>query len=389
VQVEITLPHLESAANGRAAAAAVTAVAVGMGVALVNGGYDKLTSGLKQAAGVGLNVARQTLTRECCVQLLQLSALLYHHDDGDDAALQTALLQLHDEHFTRAAQGGRWDVTVGRWEPKANFATMLAELVVRRDGTSEEQRPCLGNAALLRRLCLGDDNFVGLCGMVTLGLTPGGDHQRARSEPMTRIATWAQTALSSLSDEGAFQFSNEGLEVLTDQLTFLVDTARAQLSMCAERVLAADAAVEAQGQAEARTMMQRASEVVGSLEATLHTLREDASDALPLLQVVGKMLRAVAGGGVGSGQAAMLRKSAAQVLACRDAFVETTAAAAASVETLTTTLAEGGTCACLNNIDSAGGAAASCNDAARCVKTTAAFPQRALPPVAALQVSAY
>jgi hypothetical protein len=166
-----------------------------------------------------------------------------------------------------------------------------------------------------------------------------------------------------------------------------VDTARAQLSMCAERVLAAATAAEAQGLAEVRAVMQRASEAVNSLEATLHTLREDVSGALPLLRVVGKMLRAVAGGGAGSGQAAMLRKSAAHVLACRDSFVRTTAAAAASAQTLTTTLAEGGTCACLNNVHSEGGAAASCDDAARCVKTTAAFPQRALPPVAALQVS--
>jgi hypothetical protein len=223
-QVEIMLPHLQGS-NKRAAAVAAAKVVAGVGLALFSGSYGTLAAGVKQAAGVGLDVARQCLTRECLEQLLQLSSSI----PGD---VSEVLQQLHDAHFHRSTPRASWLVVQGRWEPKARFAALLAELAMALQDDS----------AGLRRLCLGDDTFVGLRGLVSLGLTPGGDHQLAsRSEPMTRIANWATAVLSSLTDEGASQLptSAEGLEVLTHHLTNMVDSLRAELALSAAQVLPA------------------------------------------------------------------------------------------------------------------------------------------------------
>jgi hypothetical protein len=221
VQVEIMLPHLQGS-NKRAAAVAAAKVAAGVGLALLSGSYGTLAAGLKQAAGVGLDMARQMLTRECLEQLLQLSSSI----PGD---VLEVLQRLHDAHFHRSTPRASWLVVQGRWEPKARFAALLAELAV-----AQQDDP-----AALRRLCLGDDTFVGLHGLVTLGLTPGGEPSASRSEPMTRIADWATAVLSSLTAEGAGQLPTEGLVVVTDQLTSMVDSLRAELALSAAQVLPA------------------------------------------------------------------------------------------------------------------------------------------------------
>jgi hypothetical protein len=192
-QVEVALRGLQSAGTKKRAAVAVGKVALGVGIALFSGSYGTLAAGLKEAAGAGLDVVRQRLTRECLEQLLQLS-----WPPPDDEELKL----LHDMHFHRSSSRSPWEVTGGRWEPKACFSVMLAKLAM---------APQV-NAALLRRLCLGDDAFVGLRGLVMLGLAPGGDKQPAsRSEPMTRVACWASGVLSSLTDDSANPPTNEGL----------------------------------------------------------------------------------------------------------------------------------------------------------------------------------
>ena len=191
--MEVALPNLQSAGTKKRAAMAVGKVAVGVGMALLSGSFGTLAAGMREAAGAGLDVVRQRLTRECLEQLLQLS-----WPDPDDEALKL----LHDVHFHRSSPRAPWQVTRGRWEPKARFSAMLAELAM---------APQV-DAALLRRLCLGDDTFVGLRGLVMLGLAPGGDQQPAsRSEPMTRVASWAAGVLSSLTDDSASPPTNEGL----------------------------------------------------------------------------------------------------------------------------------------------------------------------------------
>jgi hypothetical protein len=217
VQVEIILPHLQGS-NKKVAVAAAAKVAAGVGLALLSGSYGTLAAGLKQAAGVGLDVARQSLSRACFEQLLQLSTL----PAGDEWEM---LQRLHDAHFHRSSTRVAWQPTRGRWEPKALFAALLAEQAVAHRG----------DPAVLRRLCLGDDAFVGLRGLVTLGLTPGGDQRALRLEPTTRIAGWAAAVLSSLAAGGAIP--TDGLVVLADLLADMMDTARAELALGAAQVL--------------------------------------------------------------------------------------------------------------------------------------------------------
>ena len=123
-----------------------------------------------------------------------------------------------------------------------------------------------------------------------------------------------------------------------------------------EQVLAAADAVKQQGLDEARSVMQDASEAVSALDATLDGLRTATAASLPLLGGCSKLLRALAGFG-GDWHAALLRKSAAHVLARCDAYVGATAA---SADTLALALAEGD------------------------MRATALYPQHALPPLVEL-----
>jgi hypothetical protein len=124
-----------------------------------------------------------------------------------------------------------------------------------------------------------------------------------------------------------------------------------------EQVLAAADAVKQQGLDEARSVMQDASEAVSALDATLDGLRTATAASLPLLGGCSKILRALAGVGGGDWHAALLRKSAAHVLARCDAYVGATAA---SADTLALALAEGD------------------------MRATALYPQHALPPLVEL-----
>ena len=91
----MALPSLQSAGTKKRAAMAVGKVAVGVGMALLSGSFGTLAAGLKEAAGAGLDVVRQRLTRECLEQLLQLS-----WPDPDDEALKL----LHDVQFHRSGR---------------------------------------------------------------------------------------------------------------------------------------------------------------------------------------------------------------------------------------------------------------------------------------------
>jgi hypothetical protein len=124
-----------------------------------------------------------------------------------------------------------------------------------------------------------------------------------------------------------------------------------------KQVLAAADAVKQQGLSKARSVIKDASEAVSALDATLDALRAATATSLPLLGGCSKILRALAGVGGGDWHAALLRKSAAHVLARCDAYVGATAA---SADTLALALAEGE------------------------MHATAVHPQHALPPLVAL-----
>jgi hypothetical protein len=169
--------------------------------------------------------------------------------------------------------------------------------------------------------------------------------------------------------------------VLNEQLTSLMDTVRAELSLSAAQVLAAAVALKQQLAPEEQVVsgvMQDASDAVSALESTLHGLGAAAATALPLLQLVSKLLRVLATAADGDCQAALLRASASRVLTCREAFAKAVASGG-SADELAAALAKGGACDCA----SSGGGGGPC-DAASCVKAVAQAPQQVLPPLVAL-----
>ena len=289
--VEVTLPHLVELTTGRRAAAALAVTAAGAGIAVLFGNYWVLASGVWSASRVGLDVARRSYARECFQQLSQLSQLAASPSDDPQA-----LDALHDAHF-RLTESGKWQPTRGRWEPKARFAVLLAEMVMSSGGDGPLE------PKLLRRLCMGDKQFIGLSGLVTLGVNVDAEHQhQSRFEPMARLASWVQEALLPRLTRGdaSGRAANEGFVLLSELLESLVYTALGELAQCTAQVAASAAAVEREGLENARGATHTVSEAVVVLKSVLQRFHAAAEAVLPPLQQTSKLLRVdtVAGAGV-------------------------------------------------------------------------------------------
>jgi hypothetical protein len=150
---------------------------------------------------------------------------------------------------------------------------------------------------------MGDKQFIGLSGLVTLGVNVDAEHQhQSRFEPMARLASWVQEALLPRLTRGdaSGRAANEGFVLLSELLESLVHTALGELAQCTAQVAASAAAVEREGLTNARGSTHTVSEAVGILKSVLQRFHAAAEAVLPPLQQTSKLLRVdtVTGAGV-------------------------------------------------------------------------------------------
>ncbi|KAK3248636.1 hypothetical protein CYMTET_41905 [Cymbomonas tetramitiformis] len=337
-QVQLTLVHLPAHKLSEQMASAAFNVGVGAVAAAVVGSYGTLVKGIGQAVGAGLDAMSQRLSRECFVQLKDLS-----QRPRQDADLKCWLRKVHDEHF-ELGKDGRWEPKGrGRWEPKAAFAAMLADVAA--------AEPSRLSPELLQMVCLGEEDFIGLTNLMALGADSAAGVEGAQAG-LVNLTVWAQEVLlHSLEEDTTHQNAvppeqeaaaeaasatnlqesrlpdpsaaapgeqpassdeswgdEHGLQVVADELERFTIEGMAKLAGAAELMTAAaakglskhveDALLGGErgsvkrAKPQAVAALAACDEVLGIVEETLHGVQAAADASLPLAQLASKLLRA-------------------------------------------------------------------------------------------------
>ncbi|KAK3244163.1 hypothetical protein CYMTET_46213, partial [Cymbomonas tetramitiformis] len=213
--VELTLTHLKAKDDVLSVGKSVGMLVIGAVKSVAMTRLDgMLLEGLQQTAGIALDVTRRSITRACFVQLALIEQLAVSADTcmfaEDFPALMHKLRWVHDQHF-KLGSTGIWEPITGRWEPKAAFAALLADLLVGIDGSfcSFHTLP----SADVKMICLGTRDFIGLNELMSLG---NDRNDRSSEEPsLVSLAVWAQSLFTNCSSFDAWL--SEGFEILCSE----------------------------------------------------------------------------------------------------------------------------------------------------------------------------
>ncbi|KAK3263224.1 hypothetical protein CYMTET_27957, partial [Cymbomonas tetramitiformis] len=282
--------------------------------------------GLKQAAGLASDAVRQGATHVCLAEMAladQLSILMgglsASHVDADahedkDVDVQAVgrdtlqyLKHLQGRHFQLTK--GRWEPTPGRWEPKAAFATLLGEVALGKADSAVNI--CSLPPEVLSSICMGDEQFIGLCNLMSLGASTA--DWATPCKPMAlRLTHWVEELLYPGLDFA--EWRGRGLQLLTEGVRLLTDDARARLDSAASELLVtstqhltssvADRLEErgaelrenaAEQRDEARELLAGVGHAVDSLCAALQAVCAGAKAAQVWASKASKLLHTLAG----------------------------------------------------------------------------------------------
>ncbi|KAK3267155.1 hypothetical protein CYMTET_24277, partial [Cymbomonas tetramitiformis] len=306
-RLETRLAHLPRKDAGENVAAAGANLVVGLCKSfLMMKLDDNLVTGLKQAAGLAADATRKGMTKQCFTELALMDQLAVLtgglpaeavRTEGVSAEVMRYLEHLQERHFRRR-EGGEWEPTAGRWEPKAAFAELLAEVAL-------EALP----TAMLWRLCVGDEHFIGLSRLMSLGVSAT---WRCGEPAMLCLTRWAEMLLLP----STFSFSkwqDQGIGILSTELRQVAEDAVAGLGAASSELLRASVQHAAGGVAsrlmelsaqlqsprprrEAEELLARSGAAVDSLRRTLLDAAGAAEAAAPVCGQASKLLRTLGAG---------------------------------------------------------------------------------------------
>ncbi|KAK3264708.1 hypothetical protein CYMTET_26569 [Cymbomonas tetramitiformis] len=264
---------------------------------------DNLVTGLKQTAGLAADATRKGMTKQCFTELALMDQLAVLTGGLPAKAVCTEavseemmqyLEHLQERHFHRR-EGGEWEPTPGRWEPKAAFAELLAEVAL-----------VALPPAMLWRICVGDEDFIGLSRLMSLGVSAT---WRCGEPAMLRLTRWAEMLL--LPNDFSFsKWQDQGIRILSTELRQVAQEAVAGLGAASSELLSASVKQAAGGGAErlkelstqlqsprprreAQELLARSGAAVDSLRCTLLDAAGAAEAAAPVCGQASKILRAL------------------------------------------------------------------------------------------------
>ncbi|KAK3246893.1 hypothetical protein CYMTET_43591 [Cymbomonas tetramitiformis] len=327
-RLELRIWHLPRKQRNAQTAGAVFDLTVGTIKSVLTMKVDEtLLRGVQRAAGLAAEAGCRALTAECFAELavqdqlaMQVRSLPAEGVKVQDGCamvkeIEQALRSLQQQHFKHSdGEGGAWEPTSGRWEPKAAFAALLAELATGPVGSALHARAM--PLPLLWRLCVGDaeGDALGLVDLMSLGLSAP---PKGRSPAMLHLARWAQ----QLSTPGALKgWRERGVEILNEELRRVAEEPRAALAGISGRlqVLRAGAALEQLGaslckgeaqadraalkahsawRSKAEEILAESGRAVDTLRDVLRAVQTAVDTAKPAATRVTKLLQVLAGPG--------------------------------------------------------------------------------------------
>eukprot|EP00854_Cymbomonas_tetramitiformis_P002860 gene2860-3658_t len=299
-RLELRMHHLPRSRDLHKAVAAGADLAFGLVKSIFMMKVDEaLVRGAKSAAGLALDVGYRALTARCFGELalqddFSVLACGVPAEGMGEKAFKTVgeevdrrLWCLQARHFQwggGGAEGGGWKPTPGRWEPKAAFAELLADIAVGAEGAALHAHTL--PPALLWRLCEGDSSreLLGLGDLMSLGVSDG---TREHPPAMLRLTQWAQRLLQRPSSLA--EWRKEGFEILNEELRRVAERAQAELAGVSGRLFADGAHT-----AMALTTFEYR-QAIKTLREVLRKMRAAAEAVVPAVTRVSKLLHVLAG----------------------------------------------------------------------------------------------
>ncbi|KAK3274428.1 hypothetical protein CYMTET_17384, partial [Cymbomonas tetramitiformis] len=214
-RVELTLTHLKAKdvvlSVGKSVGMLVIGAVKSVAMTRVDG---MLLEGLQKTAGLALDAIRRSITHTCFAQLAlieQLAISADHCVSQDWTTLRDRLRRVHDQHF-KLGSTGMWEPTAGRWEPKAAFTALLADLLVGVGGSSCSFHTLPSED--VKMICLGSGDFIGLIDLMSLGNDPRG--RRDEEPSLILLAGWAQSLFANPTSLD--EWLGEGLTLLASEV---------------------------------------------------------------------------------------------------------------------------------------------------------------------------
>ncbi|KAK3257794.1 hypothetical protein CYMTET_33130, partial [Cymbomonas tetramitiformis] len=297
---EVMLANLPTVDAAMSAFALTLQTAFGAGKSVVMCKVDDaLWNGIGKAVELAAEELHRKLCHDCFVELTVVNYLAVQArglggSQKNFKDFEIMLQGVHDRLFKsgehldntdHAASGAEernqapWATRSGRWEPMAAFAHLLGDLVARG---GDHPLP----SALLRRICIGDETFIGLRGLLTLGLSPAGMRgPPAGQEAVEKLVRWA---LRLPSSENTHAWAREGLDLLIGELRHVAAQSIAHLLVAALPVVSA-----AEGQAASKAASVGIA--LDELRSALLWVGDTANAALPLCRKTADVLRAWSG----------------------------------------------------------------------------------------------
>ncbi|KAK3267724.1 hypothetical protein CYMTET_23738, partial [Cymbomonas tetramitiformis] len=319
---QLALDQLLQENAAEAGAKAVGYMAVGLTKTLLMMRLDStLVEGAVQAAALTADAARRAMTRGCFMELVlvdQLAAAACSDaaECISEEQLRDRLKDLHQRLFRYA--DGRWEPTPGRWEPKAAFATLLADLAVRRFHTLSME--------MLEMICRGEKDFIGLEKLMCLGVSSMGQDSSTKSDPsrtpLYLLMAWAQSLL--VKDCDLEEWVNAGLAILRNELRRVAGECDARLAAGWEQLIATSACssermigdahqtlrdLDLENSRQCSDVRAHLAEIGQAVEALRSSLRLGSTvvdQALPVLVKASKLAHMLSGLDSGAGEANML-----------------------------------------------------------------------------------
>ncbi|KAK3235595.1 hypothetical protein CYMTET_54217 [Cymbomonas tetramitiformis] len=328
-RLELRMHHLPRSRDLHKAVAAGADLAVGLVKSVFLMKVDEaLVRGAKSAAGLALDVGYRALTARCFGELalqddFSVLACGVPAEGMGEKAFKTVgeevdrrLWCLQARHFQwggGGAEGGGWKPTPGRWEPKAAFAELLADIAVGAEGAALHAHTL--PPALLWRLCEGDSSreLLGLGDLMSLGVSDG---TREHPPAMLRLTQWAQRLLQRPSSLA--EWRKEGFEILNEELRRVAERAEAELAGVSGRLFADGAhtamalttfGAELRGpqagrvgfepqsrrKREVEKLLAEYRQAIKTLREVLRKMRAAAEAVVPAVTRVSKLLHVLAG----------------------------------------------------------------------------------------------
>ncbi|KAK3258970.1 hypothetical protein CYMTET_32009 [Cymbomonas tetramitiformis] len=328
-RLELRMHHLPRSRDLHKAVAAGADLAFGLVKSIFMMKVDEaLVRGAKSAAGLALDVGYRALTARCFGELalqddFSVLACGVPAEGMGEKAIETVgeevdrwLRCLQVRHFQWGgvgAEGGGWKPTPGRWEPKAAFAALLADVAVGAEGAALHAHTL--PPALLWRLCEGDSSreLLGLGDLMSLGVFAG---TREHPPAMVRLSQWAQRLLQRPSSLA--EWREEGFEILNEELRRVAERAQAELAGVSGRLFADGAHTamalatfgeelsapqtghvalkpQSRRKREVEKLLEEYRQAIKALREVLRKMRAAVEAVVPAVTRVSKLLHVLAG----------------------------------------------------------------------------------------------